>query len=79
MLSDLKSSEPTLGIEDVGRFTNSEFAAAIASLTQQTARAFVLAYHFTSLKSAKAILAPGSGGIRASKEGLVLCTTFALP
>ena len=51
--------EQSMLIEDVGRFTRSEFAAAIDMLTQHTARAYVLAYHFTSLEAARLIIGPG--------------------
>jgi hypothetical protein len=46
-----------------------EFSAATEHLTANTARAFVLAYHFTSLKSARSILSSTSRGIKASEQG----------
>ena len=63
------SVDPAIDMEGAGRFTAEEFANTCVALKKQIMQIEELACHFTTLESAKFILAKGSHGLRASKGG----------
>lgn len=70
-MQDLSIADPEISMETAGRFTAEEFENTCTALTNKLSRSEELVCHFTTLESAKFILASGSHGLRASKAGQV--------
>mmetsp|Transcript_32119 Transcript_32119/g.95847 ORF Transcript_32119/g.95847 Transcript_32119/m.95847 type:complete len:314 (+) Transcript_32119:87-1028(+) len=68
-MQDLSIADPEISMETAGRFTAEEFESTCKYETNKLSRSEELVCHFTTLESAKFILASGSHGLRASKVG----------